>query len=165
MTMDYFKNVDIALKSKVKRYSPDFTKVERGLYLGARFDDVSVYDLVTRTPNSGSTLDISAMHSLCHIFDSYVLSSKQYASKVILFAPSASATGFNLVVRSLDPSEVILLLRRAFEFIRDFEGELPNSGNCANLKDHDLDSARKEATLYLPILNRWTGDMTVYSEQ
>ena len=163
MAMDYFKSVDMALSRRIKRYSPDFTKVERGLYLSAEFDDVSVYDLVTRTPNSGSVMEISTMHSLCHLFESYVLSS-DYASKVILFAPSAGATGFSLVVRALDSAAVILLLRRAFEYIRDFEDELPkaNAEDCANNKQHDLDSARKEATLYLPVLNRWDGKMTIY---
>ena len=153
----------MALSRRIKRYCPDFSKIERGLYLSAEFDDVRVYDLVTRTPNSGSVMEISAMHSLCHLFESYIISS-EYSSKVILFAPSGGATGFSLVVRSLDGSAVIKLLRSAFQYIRDFDSELPkeNACECSNAKEHDMDSAKKEATLYLPLLNRWDSKMTIY---
>jgi S-ribosylhomocysteine lyase LuxS involved in autoinducer biosynthesis len=62
-------------------------------------------------------------------------------------------------------NEVIALAKKIFEFIRD-AAEIPNCSpeECPNYKEHHLDGARKEATLYLPILNRWSGDLLAYPE-
>ena len=72
MDMDYFKNVDIQLSRKTERYEVNFTKLERGMYISRIFDDVTIYDLRTRTPNFGGGMDGASVHSLCHVFEDYV---------------------------------------------------------------------------------------------
>ena len=166
MDMDYFKSFDMEISQRFETFDVDRSKLERGMYVSRIDDDVVTYDLRTRTPNCGSIMDINAVHSLCHLFTTYVNNS-EFRKKVIYFGPNASGTGFVLITRGMFHNDAIAMAKKIFEFIRDYTGELPmcSPEECANYKAHHLDGARKEATLYLPILNRWSGDLLVYPKK
>ena len=165
MDMDYFKSFDMEISQRNEVFDVDRSKLERGMYVSRIDDDVVTYDMRTRTPNFGSVMDISTTHTLCHLFVTYVNSS-EYGRKVIYFGPNASGTGFVLITRGMFHSEAIAMSKKIFEFIRDYTGEIPmcSPEGCANYKAHNLDGARTEATLYLPILNRWSGDLLAYPD-
>lgn len=164
MDMDYFESFDFEISQRFEVFDVDRSKLERGMYVSRIDDDVVTYDLRTRTPNCGSVMDNSSTHTMVHLFTTYVGAS-DYKRKVIYFGPNASRTGFVLIVRGMGHNEVISLTKKIFELIRD-AAEIPNCSpeECANYKEHHLDGARKEATLYLPILNRWSGNLLVYPE-
>ena len=165
MDMDYFESFDFEISQRFEVFDVDRSKLERGMYVSRIDDDVVTYDLRTRTPNCGSVMDNSAVHTMVHLFTTYVGAS-DFKKKVIYFGPNASRTGFVLIVRGMAHNDAIALTKKIFEFIRDYTGEIPgcDAEGCANYKEHHLDGARKEATLYLPILNRWSGDLLVYPE-
>lgn len=165
MDMDYFESFDFEISQRFEIFDVDRSKLERGMYVSRIDDDVVTYDLRTRTPNCGSVMDSSAVHTMVHLFSTYV-SESEFNKKVIYFGPNASATGFVLIVRGMGHSDVIALTKNIFEYIRDYTGEIPmcSPEECANYKNHHLDSARKEATLYLPILNRWSGALLAYPD-
>ena len=164
MDMDYFSSFDFEISQRFEIFDVDRSKLERGMYVSRIDDDVVTYDLRTRTPNCGSVMDNGAVHTMAHLFTTYVGAS-DYKKKVIYFGPNASRTGFVLIVRGMAHNEVIALTKKIFELIRD-AAEIPGCSpeECANYKEHHLDGARKEATLYLPILNRWSGDLLAYPD-
>ena len=61
-------------------------------------------------------------------------------------------TGFYLVAfGDLKPADVVDLVTRMFEFIRDFKGEIPGAkpDECGNWHDSDLNQAQWWARRYL----------------
>ena len=52
------------------------------------------------------------------------------------------------------------------DFIKDFDGEIPGNSKieCGNYLEHDLDGARKEASVMAEVVRDWTPDMMNYKE-
>ena len=67
----------------------------------------------------------------------------------------------------LQPSDIVELMKRAFRFVAEFEGEVPGAApkDCGNYLLHDLPMTRLEARRYLEeVLERITDDNMVYPE-
>ena len=77
-------------------------------------------------------------------------------------------TGFYLVLAgNLDSRDIVDLLTRLFEFIRDFEGEIPGAAarDCGNYLDQNLGMANFLAARYLDnVLYNISEDQLVYPE-
>ena len=59
----------------------------------------------------------------------------------------------------LEPTDILPLITRMFEFIADFDGEIPGATarDCGNYTFNDLAAARAVARTYLTeVLQRWT---------
>ena len=67
-------------------------------------------------------------------------------------------------MRDIDPKDVIELVRDAFIFLRDFEGDVPGVSaiECGNYLEHDLLDAKREATEYIPVLDGYTVEQLKY---
>ena len=79
--------------------------------------------------------------------------------------PMGCRTGFYLLLRdTVSGQEAIRLVREAFAFIRDFEGEIPGSRReeCGNYREHDLTGARRTAADMLEVLKDWTAEKLAY---
>ena len=64
-------------------------------------------------------------------------------------------TGFYLLMRdNVSKDEVISLVKETFEFIAEFEGEIPGSTRkeCGNYLEHDLEGARAVARDMMEVL-------------
>jgi S-ribosylhomocysteine lyase len=73
-------------------------------------------------------------------------------------------TGFYLLVRDIEPQDVINLVRDAFKFLKEFQGDVPGVSKieCGNYLEHDLADAKREAVEYLPVLDGYTVEMLKY---
>lgn len=142
---------------KIASFEVDHNTLKRGIYTSRIDGDVVTYDIRLKTPNGGSYLANGAMHTTEHIVATYVRSS-EYSDKIIYFGPMGCRTGFYLLVRDLDPEKVIVLVREAFKFLKDFGGEIPGVSaiECGNYLEHDLNGAVAEAAGYLPVIENWT---------
>ncbi len=137
--------------------------LQRGLYTSRVDGDITTYDIRMKLPNKGNYLNNPAMHTVEHIVATFVRNS-EFKDRIIYFGPMGCRTGFYLLVRDIDPKDVIDLVRDAFVFLRDFKGDIPgvSSIECGNYLEHDLSDAQKEAAEYITVLDGYTVEMLKY---
>lgn len=148
---------------QIASFSVNHKTLERGIYTSRIDGDITTYDIRVKLPNSGDYLKTPAMHTTEHLIATYVRSSS-YSDRIIYFGPMGCRTGYYLLVRDIDPKEVIALVRDAFEFLADFEGEIPGATEieCGNYLEHDLADAKREAAEYVKVLDGYTVDRLEY---
>ena len=66
-------------------------------------------------------MDNATMHSLEHMFATYVRNS-EVSDKVVYFGPMGCQTGFYLLVRDLEPKEVFELTKKVLRQTIEHEG-------------------------------------------
>lgn len=123
------------------------------MYISRIDGDIVTYDLRMKVPNAGDYLANPALHTIEHLFATYVRSSDK-ADHIIYFGPMGCRTGFYFITRGISDAEAVELVKKAFDFISKFEGKIPGSERqeCGNYLDHDLVGAKKEACEYLKVL-------------
>ena len=141
---------------KIASFEVNHNTLKRGLYTSRIDGDVTTYDIRMKLPNSGDYLETKAMHTTEHIVATFVRNS-EFKDRIIYFGPMGCRTGFYLLVRNVEPADVISLVRDAFEFLANFEGDIPGVSaiECGNYLEHDLDGAKREAKEYLPVLENY----------
>ena len=143
----------------------DHTKLPCGMYLSRVDGDIDTYDLRTRRPNREPVMANGAMHTVEHLFATFVRNSAD-ADQVVYFGPMGCRTGFYFLTRGMDRQRAIELTQSAFAFIAAYEGELPGATEreCGNWRDHNLEGAKKEAQKMVKILESWTVAQLKYPE-
>ena len=139
---------------RISSFSVDHDLIDEGIYISRIDGDITTYDMRTRKPNMGDYMDNITMHSVEHMFATYVRNSK-IGDDIIYFGPMGCRTGFYLLVRNADNSEVLsvvleVLFKIAYEADQMFGATRVECGNYLEL---DLDSAKREAKRYLDILS------------
>lgn len=138
---------------QIQSFQVDHTKLRPGMYVSRVDGDVVTYDIRMKTPNAGDYLANGALHTIEHLFATYVRSSA-LSDHVVYFGPMGCRTGFYFLVRGMSHRAAVELARQAFDFIAGFSGPIPGAAvaECGNWKEHDLEGARREAAAYLPVL-------------
>ena len=138
---------------RIASFEVNHDVLQRGLYTSRVDGDITTYDIRMKLPNKGNYLNNPAMHTVEHIVATFVRNS-EFKDKIIYFGPMGCRTGFYLLVRDIDPIDVINLVRDAFVFLRDFEGDIPgvSSIECGNYLEHDMIGAVSEAKKYCEII-------------
>lgn len=138
---------------KIASFTVDHDKLTEGIYVSRVDGDVTTYDMRTRVPNSGVYMDNLTMHSVEHMFATYVRSSS-IGDRVIYFGPMGCQTGFYLLVRDAENAEILDTVKDVLAKIINHEGEMFGAvrRECGNYKNLDLDSAKAECRRYLTIL-------------
>ena len=137
-----------------------------GLYVSRIDGDVTTYDMRHRRPNTGDLMDNATMHSLEHMFATFVRNSA-LSGNVIYFGPMGCRTGFYLLLAGDLTSEAILpLVTGCFKFIADYDGEIPGASarDCGNYLDLNLPMAKFWASRYYELLRTIPEDRLVYPE-
>lgn len=148
---------------RIASFEVDHNKLQRGIYTSRVDGDIVTYDIRMKLPNSGNYLNNPAMHTIEHIVATFVRNS-EFRDRIIYFGPMGCRTGFYLLVRDIEPQDVINLVRDAFRFLKDFVGDVPGVSKieCGNYLEHDLADAKREAVEYLPVLDGYTVEMLKY---
>ena len=138
---------------RISSFSVDHDLIDEGIYISRIDGDITTYDMRTRKPNMGDYMDNITMHSMEHMFATYVRNSK-IGDDVIYFGPMGCRTGFYLLVRNADNAQVLevvleILAKIAFEADVMFGATRVECGNYLEL---DLDFAKVEAKRYLNAL-------------
>lgn len=138
---------------RIASFSVDHDKIREGIYVSRIDGDVTTYDLRTRVPNAGDYMDNVTMHTVEHLFATYVRSSK-IGSRVIYFGPMGCQTGFYLLVRDADNEEVLEVVLEVLRAILAHDGAVPGASRveCGNYRSLDLAAAKREAARYLASL-------------
>ena len=139
---------------KIASFTVDHTVLETGIYVSRIDGDITTYDLRTRKPNSGNVMDHSTMHTLEHMFATYVRNS-EIADDVIYFGPMGCQTGFYLLIRNADNLKVLEVTKKVLSDIISHDGDVFGNSEieCGNYRTLDLQKAKDEAELYLKVLN------------
>ena len=138
---------------KIASFSVDHRYITPGIYLSRVDGDITTLDLRFCRPNCGSYLDNVTMHTIEHLFATYVRSS-QIADQVIYFGPMGCRTGFYLLVRNCDLDTIDDVIYDMLKKIIAHEGEVFGASEieCGNYKELQLSSAQSAASLYLEAL-------------
>jgi len=155
---------------KIDSFKVDHIKLKKGVYI-SRVDHVgaevlTTFDLRMKLPNQ-ELLENPAIHTLEHLIATFVRNDSEFANKVIYFGPMGCLTGMYLILHGAYQSiDIIPLLIRAFEFIINFEGDIPGVSEveCGSYKLHDLATAKKESKLFLDILKNITEAQLIYPQ-
>ena len=136
-------------------FTVDHTKFGEGLYISRIDGDITTYDMRFKRPNMGDYLDNLEMHSLEHMFATYIRNSS-IKSDVIYFGPMGCRTGFYLLVRNADNQVVLEAVKKALADIISHDESIGMYGaseiECGNYRELSLDSAKKVAKEYLDVL-------------
>ena len=148
---------------KIASFTVDHTKLMRGMYISRIDGDVVTYDIRTRRPNVEEVMENGAIHTLEHLFATFVRNS-EFKDNIIYFGPMGCRTGFYFLTTGMTHGEALRLTQEALAFIEDFEGDVPgvSAVECGNYRDHDLEGAKKEAAAQKEILKNWTTADMIY---
>ena len=84
---------------RIKSFEIDHTCLTPGLYLSRKDGDVTTYDLRFVRPNTPPFLKNGVMHTIEHLFATYVRNSP-LAEHVVYFGPMGCRTGFYFLTGS-----------------------------------------------------------------
>ncbi len=151
---------------KIASFAINHDLLRSGMYISRIDGDCVTYDLRMKTPNAGDYLDQKGLHTLEHLLATYLRNTDR-SYQVIYIGPMGCRTGFYLVMRdAVSPAEAVELVRQAFRFAAEFEGDIPGASRieCGNWLEHDAADAKKEAAAYLRVLENCSADTMVYPE-
>ena len=139
---------------KIASFSVNHDKISEGIYVSRIDGDITTYDMRMRKPNMGDYIDNLTIHSLEHMFATYIRNS-EIGANVIYFGPMGCQTGFYLLTRDLDNDKVLRSVKDVLEKIVNHQGEMFGNTReeCGNYRNLNLDAAQLESQRYLEILN------------
>lgn len=140
---------------KIQSFTVDHDKLEPGLYVSRVDGNVTTYDLRTRKPNAGDYMDNLTMHSVEHLFATYVRSSA-IGSKVLYFGPMGCQTGFYLLVADTPREAVLEAIEAVLRQIIAHTGPVFGAARkeCGNYRNLNLEAAQLECGRYLAVLEQ-----------
>lgn len=131
-------------------------KLLPGIYVSRRDmagdTTITSFDLRMTRPNHEPVMNTAEMHTIEHIGAVFLRNHKRYKDKIIYFGPMGCRTGFYLIlVGDYESADIVDLVKETFEFIRDYEGEIPGASpqECGNCLDMNLPMAKYLAKKYL----------------
>lgn len=150
---------------KIESFKIDHDLLDPGFYISRIDGDIVTYDLRTRKPNMGSYMDNITMHSVEHMFATFVRSSA-IRDDVVYFGPMGCQTGFYLLVKNQAPEAVFNVTKSVIEQILAYEGEVfgASQKECGNFRNLSLATAKAEMQAYYKVLSAWE-DMTFAYKQ
>ena len=117
------------------------------------------YDLRVTAPNRELVMNTGEMHTIEHLVATFLRNHQDVKGETIYFGPMGCRTGFYLIMTdAVSPKVLLNVLIEAFEFVANFEGEVPgvSARDCGNYLDHNLEMARYFGQKYLDVLKNWT---------
>ncbi len=139
---------------KIASFSVNHDKITEGIYVSRIDGDITTYDMRMRKPNMGDYIDNITLHSLEHMFATYVRNS-QIGENVIYFGPMGCQTGFYLLTRDVENERVLEIVKDVLSKIINHKGEMFGNTReeCGNYRNLNLECAQLESKRYLDILN------------
>ena len=157
---------------KIASFTIDHIRLQPGVYV-SRKDQVgdqviTTFDLRMTSPNEEPVMNTAEMHTIEHLAATFLRNHKEYGSRTIYFGPMGCRTGNYLLLNGdYESRDIVPLMIEMFEFIRDFEGEIPGASpkDCGNYLDMNLDMAKYLAKKFLnEVLYDIKPDRLVYPE-
>ena len=157
---------------KIASFTIDHNKLQPGIYVSRKdhigAETITTFDLRMTSPNEEPVMNTAELHTIEHLAATYLRNDVQWQDKVVYFGPMGCRTGcYLLLAGDHESADIVELITKTFEFIRDFEGEIPGAAakDCGNYLDQNLGMARYLAKRYLnEVLYDIRRDRLVYPE-
>ena len=152
-------------QNQIVSFQVDHDIITPGVYVSRIDGDILTLDLRTRTPNGGEYMDNLTMHSVEHMFATYIRNSV-LKDKVIYFGPMGCQTGFYLCLRNATPQEAFPVILETLEKIMDHKEEMYGNTRkeCGNYLNLSLDAAKEECKRYYNLLTAKNQTKFTYGE-
>lgn len=142
---------------KIASFTIDHLRLSRGVFVSRRDvtpsgDVITTFDVRLTEPNREPAVDPRALHTIEHLAATFLRNDPEWADRVVYWGPMGCCTGSYLLLQGdLQPADILPLMRRMWEFIASFEGEIPGATarDCGNYTFNDLEGARAVARRFL----------------
>lgn len=142
---------------KIASFTIDHEKLLRGIYVSRKDitpqgDVLTTFDIRMSEPNRMKALSPESLHTIEHLAATFLRNHPLWKDKIIYWGPMGCCTGNYLILQGdLKSEDILPLMKETFQFIADFEGEIPgaSSKDCGNYKFNDLKAAKSEAKRYV----------------
>lgn len=156
----------------IASFTVDHMRLLPGVYVSRKDstgqDVVTTFDIRMTRPNYEPVMNTAEMHTIEHLGATFLRNDTEWADKVIYFGPMGCRTGFYLLLAGdYESEQIIPLLRKMYDFIRLYEGEIPGAAPeaCGNYLDQNLPMAKYLAERFLDdVLTGITPDRLKYSK-
>lgn len=148
----------------IQSFTVNHNVLEKGMYISRIDKDIVTYDVRMKKPNAGDYLANGAMHTIEHLFATYVRNTA-YSDDIVYVGPMGCRTGFYFLVRdAISHEQALELVKESLAFICAFEGKIPGTEpiECGNYREHDLQGAKDTAKDMLQVLQDWTVEKMTY---
>jgi S-ribosylhomocysteine lyase len=137
---------------KIPSFKRDHNKINAGLYLQETKQNVDIYDLRFIKPNTGA-IPIEAMHTIEHLFATWLKTESDIKDEVISFNPGGCQTMFYLEVFNDIEIDVKQELIKCIDWcLKQDKVCGATKEECGNYTSHDLVSAQYWLKVYKEVL-------------
>ncbi|HKM35726.1 MAG TPA: S-ribosylhomocysteine lyase [Lachnospiraceae bacterium] len=141
---------------KIASFTIDHIKLQPGIYVSRKdkvgAETITTFDLRMTSPNEEPVMNTAEVHTIEHLAATFLRNHSDYKQKIIYFGPMGCRTGFYLLLSGdYESKNIVPLMIEMFEFIRDFQGDIPGASpkDCGNYLDMNLAMAKYLADRYL----------------
>ena len=141
---------------KITSFTINHLKLLPGIYVSRKDQAgdalITTFDIRMTRPNFEPVMNTAEIHTIEHLGATFLRNHDTYSEKVIYFGPMGCRTGFYLLLSGDYKSrDIVPLITEMYEFIRDFEGEVPGASarDCGNYYDMNLNMAKYLARKFL----------------
>ncbi|MBQ6589397.1 MAG: S-ribosylhomocysteine lyase [Butyrivibrio sp.] len=141
---------------KIASFTVNHLDLEPGIYVSRKDkvgqETITTFDLRMTAPNKEPVMNTAEVHTMEHLGATFLRNDPEYKDRTIYFGPMGCRTGFYVVLAGdLSSKDIVPLITRMYEFMRDFEGEVPGASarDCGNYLDMNLGMAKFLAKRYL----------------
>lgn len=129
---------------KIPSFNRNHNQITPGIYLQETKKNIDIYDLRVVKPNSGHYIPIEAIHTIEHLFATWLKTESDIKNEVISFNPGGCQTMFYLEVFNDKPLNVKEELIKCIDWCLK-QDKIPGATKeeCGNYKSHDLSAAKQ----------------------
>ena len=157
---------------KITSFTIDHIKLQPGVYVSrkdkAGDSVITTFDIRMTSPNEEPVMNTAELHTIEHLAATFLRNHPVFGPRMIYWGPMGCRTGNYLLLNGdYESRDIVPLMIETFEFIRDFEGEVPGASarDCGNYLDMNLGMAKYLAKKYLEqVLYDIRPDRLVYPE-
>jgi len=163
---------DMITMEKITSFTIDHLKLLPGIYVSRRDQAgdsvITTFDIRMTRPNFEPVMNTAEIHTIEHLGATFLRNHEFFTSRILYFGPMGCRTGFYLLLSGDYKSrDIVPLITEMYEFIRDFEGEVPGAAarDCGNYLDMNLGMAKYLAGKFLDsVLYGIDDDQLIYPE-
>ena len=140
---------------RIASFTIDHLKLQRGIFVSRKDfignEVLTSFDIRMKMPYREPVLGIAEIHTMEHLAATWLRNSN-WKEKIIYWGPMGCMTGnYHILAGNYKSEDIIELMTKMFEFIRDFEGDIPVASEveCGNVYCNNLLMAKFEAKKYL----------------
>ncbi|ADO83990.1 S-ribosylhomocysteine lyase [Ilyobacter polytropus] len=142
---------------KIASFTVNHIDLLRGVYVSrkdvvANEHILTTFDIRMKRPNLEPVINNGELHTIEHLAATFLRNHEVWDEKTVYFGPMGCRTGVYVIFKGdLNPLDVLPIITEMFQFIADFEGDIPGATarDCGNYLDMNLPMAKFEAKKFL----------------